>query len=82
MSSRNPLSPGQRFGGKDGERFEVVARVGLGGQAVVYKAKDTRLGRDVAAKVSTAAGKGDRQHALERFERELSPSSDILQPLH
>ncbi len=80
MSNRNPLSPGQRFGGKDGERFEVVARVGLGGQAVVYRARDTRLGRDVAAKVSTAAGKGDRQHALERFERELQLSARVSHP--
>lgn len=80
MSSRNPLQPGQRFGGNDGQRFEVIARVGVGGQAVVYKAVDTRLGRDVAAKVSTAAGVGDRQVARERFERELQLTARVSHP--
>jgi Tol biopolymer transport system component/predicted Ser/Thr protein kinase len=42
-----PVSIGQRFG-----PYEVVARIGAGGMGEVYKARDTRLDRTVAIKVS------------------------------
>ncbi len=82
MSSRPryPISVGDRFGGTDGQRFEVEAQVGLGGQAVVFLALDARLNRQVAAKVSTAMNHGDRQMSMERFERELQLSSRVNHP--
>ena len=41
-----PLSPGTRLG-----HFEIVSPLGAGGMGEVYRARDTRLGRDVAIKV-------------------------------
>ncbi len=41
-----PLQPGTRLG-----NYEVVSELGSGGMGEVYKAKDLKLGRDVAIKV-------------------------------
>ncbi len=40
------LSPGTRLGS-----YEVTALIGQGGMGEVYRARDTKLGRDVALKV-------------------------------
>ena len=53
-----PLSAGDRLG-----PYEILAPIGAGGMGEVYRARDTRLGREVAIKVS-----GER--FSERFERE------------
>jgi serine/threonine protein kinase len=58
--------------GLTGRRFGVYLvheRIGVGGMGEVYRARDTRLGRDVAIKVlpPAFANDGDR---LARFERE------------
>ena len=44
------LTPGARLG-----PFEILAVIGAGGMGEVYRARDTRLGRDVAVKVLPAA---------------------------
>ncbi len=50
-------------------QYEVVARVGQGGMGEVFRARDTRLGRDVALKVLPEEFVRDRER-LSRFERE------------
>ena len=59
-----PLNPGTRLGA-----YEVSATIGAGGMGEVFRAKDTKLGRDVAIKVLPAAFAQDPER-LARFERE------------
>src|SRR5262245_41051924 len=63
-----PLPVGERLG-----PYEIVAQVGAGGMGEVYKARDTRLGRIVAIKVS-------RQRFSERFEREARAVASLNHP--
>ena len=58
------LTSGTRLG-----PYEVVTAIGAGGMGEVYRAKDSRLGRDVAIKVLPAAFAQDPER-LARFERE------------
>src|ERR1019366_7022818 len=58
------LSPGTKIG-----PYEIVAPLGAGGMGEVYRARDTRLERDVAIKVLPAAFARDAER-LRRFETE------------
>jgi len=58
------LEPGTRLG-----PYEVVAAIGAGGMGTVYRARDTRLGRNVAIRVLPAAFAADPDR-LRRFEQE------------
>ncbi|MFI5177676.1 MAG: protein kinase, partial [Vicinamibacterales bacterium] len=58
------LSAGARLG-----PYEVVSPIGAGGMGEVYRARDTRLGRDVAVKVLPASFADDPERRT-RFERE------------
>src|SRR5215469_14389940 len=49
--------------------YEILAAVGAGGMGVVYRARDSRLGRDVAIKVLPDAFTRDVERML-RFQRE------------
>jgi Tol biopolymer transport system component len=68
------LAPGARLG-----PYEIVSALGAGGMGEVYRARDPRLGRDVAIKVVAAefAGHGDR---LLRFEREARAAAALNHP--
>jgi Tol biopolymer transport system component len=58
------LTAGARLG-----PYEIVSLIGAGGMGEVYKARDTRLGRDVAVKVLPASFAVDPER-LRRFEQE------------
>ncbi|HET9327463.1 MAG TPA: serine/threonine protein kinase, partial [Candidatus Eisenbacteria bacterium] len=59
-----PLPVGMKLG-----PYEIVGLLGAGGMGEVYRARDPRLGRDVAIKVLPSALTGDPER-LARFDRE------------
>jgi predicted Ser/Thr protein kinase len=63
-----PLSVGDRLG-----PYEILAPIGAGGMGEVYKARDTRLDRIVAVKVS-------KEQFSERFEREARAVAALNHP--
>jgi Tol biopolymer transport system component len=68
------LAPGTRLG-----PYEVVAPLGAGGMSEVYRAKDTRLGREVAIKVLPEHLTANPE-ILARFEREARTISSLNHP--
>jgi Tol biopolymer transport system component len=62
------LTPGTKLG-----PYEILAPIGAGGMGEVYRARDTRLGRDVAIKVSA-------EHFTDRFEREARAIAALNHP--
>src|SRR5688572_8505997 len=69
-----PLTTGTRIG-----PYEVTSSIGAGGMGEVYKARDTKLGRDVALKVlpQAVAMLPDR---LARFRREAQLLAALNHP--
>ena len=59
--------------------YRIGASIGAGGMGEVYRAEDTRLGRDVAVKVLPAAWAADAQRRL-RFEREARAVAALNHP--
>jgi serine/threonine protein kinase len=68
------LAAGTRLG-----IYEIVAPLGAGGMGEVYRAKDLRLGRDIALKVLPEAVGRDAEH-LARFEREARVVAGLNHP--
>ena len=68
------LSPGTRLG-----VYEITGPLGAGGMGEVYRARDARLGRDVAIKVLPALLAADPD-ALARFEREMKTLAALSHP--
>jgi eukaryotic-like serine/threonine-protein kinase len=69
-----PLPPGTHLG-----PYEILAPLGAGGMGEVYRAHDTRLGRDVAVKIVPPAV-ADNPAALARFEREARAVAALSHP--
>ena len=69
-----PLLPGARLG-----PYEILAPLGAGGMGEVWRARDTRLDRDVAIKVLPERLAQD-QAALSRFEREAKVLAALSHP--
>src|SRR5215472_6025349 len=63
-----PLSAGERLGS-----YEILALIGSGGMGKVYRARDPRLGREVAIKVS-------EERFSERFEHEARVIASLNHP--
>src|SRR3984957_5035270 len=63
-----PLSPGDKLG-----PYEILAPIGAGGMGEVYRAHDSRVGRDVAIKVS-------QEKFTERFDQEARAIAALNHP--
>lgn len=68
------LTPGTRLG-----VYEVTALIGVGGMGEVYRARDAKLGRDVALKVLPEAFAADPDR-LARFKREAQVLASLNHP--
>ncbi len=68
------LAAGQRLG-----PYEIVAPLGAGGMGEVWRARDTRLGRDVAIKVLPSGLAQDEQFR-QRLDREARVISSLSHP--
>ena len=64
-----PLAPGSKFG-----PYEIISSIGAGGMGEVYRARDTRLGRDVALKVlpESVLRDSDRLRCFEQEARAVA----------
>src|ERR1700693_2590510 len=69
-----PLTPGTQLG-----PYQITAPLGAGGMGEVYRARDTRLGRDVAVKILPAEFSADPIRK-QRFEREAKTISSLNHP--
>ncbi len=68
------LEPGTTLGS-----YQVTAKIGEGGMGEVYRARDTKLDRDVALKVLPEAFTSDPDR-LARFEREAKVLASLNHP--
>src|SRR5580698_9993597 len=73
-SAPSTLSPGMRFGS-----YEILERLGAGGMGEVYRAKDTRLEREVAIKTLSPEW-CSQPEALARFEQEARSACALNHP--
>ncbi|HEV2201008.1 MAG TPA: protein kinase [Bryobacteraceae bacterium] len=69
-----PLSPGDKLGS-----YEILAPIGAGGMGEVYRARDTKLKRDVAIKVLPEAFARDPER-MARFQREAEVLASLNHP--
>ena len=68
------LVPGTRLGA-----YEILGLIGQGGMGEVYRAKDTKLGRDVALKILPASFTNDPERVA-RFRREAQLLASLNHP--
>ena len=68
------LVPGTSLGS-----YEIAAQIGVGGVGEVYRARDTKLDRDVAIKVLPASLAGDPERTA-RLQREAEVLASLNHP--
>jgi serine/threonine protein kinase len=68
------LTPGLSFGA-----YKIIAPLGRGGMGEVYRARDSRLGREVALKILREDGAADPDR-VRRFEQEARAASSLNHP--
>ncbi|TDI41521.1 MAG: serine/threonine protein kinase, partial [Acidobacteria bacterium] len=68
------LEPGTKLG-----TYEILSLIGVGGMGEVYRARDTKLGREVAIKVLPAAVAKDSER-IARFQREARLLASLNHP--
>ena len=73
-TSASTLAPGSRFG-----EYKIIEHLGAGGMGEVFRALDTRLGREVALKTILVA-RGSDDDSLRRFEQEARSASSLNHP--
>src|SRR5271155_264648 len=73
-SLSSALTPGMRFG-----NYEILQRLGAGGMGEVYRARDTRLEREVAIK-TLSLEQCSQPEALSRFEQEARSACALNHP--
>jgi len=74
VNTSPPLEKGAQLG-----QYTILARIGAGGMGEVYKARDTRLSRDVAIKVLPSFLSHDPDR-LRRFEQEARAAAALNHP--
>jgi serine/threonine protein kinase len=77
-TSRAPSTAAPLTGRRVGV-FEIQGLLGAGGMGEVYRARDTRLGRDVAIKILSRALRDESEHIV-RFEREARVLASLNHP--
>src|ERR671933_446927 len=68
------ISPGVKLG-----RYEIRSKLGEGGMGEIYRARDPKIGRDVAIKVLPPAFSADKER-LARFEQEAQAAGALNHP--
>jgi eukaryotic-like serine/threonine-protein kinase len=69
-----PIAPGTQLG-----PYEIIGPLGVGGMGEVYRARDSKLGREVALKVLPAAFAADTER-MARFRREAQVLASLNHP--
>ena len=78
-AQRSIGGPDHSLVGRQVGSYKVLSLVGAGGMGEVYRAKDTRLGREVAVKILPAAFSTDTDR-LRRFEQEARAAGRLNHP--
>jgi len=65
--------------GKTLSHYTILAKLGAGGMGEVYRARDEKLGREVAIKILPSELRSDKEK-LQRFVREAKAASTLKHP--
>src|SRR4051812_15112592 len=79
MTDLPPPSERERLHAALADDFEILEEVGRGGMAIVFRARDKALGRDVAIKVLPVHLMSDTA-LIERFEHEARTAGNLEHP--